>query len=268
MGDNFLNPVPAEVLNNLKCYICKKYLSVGPIFSISEDEEQLKCGRCKDIPTRMAIKNFCYERLMAFFNFPCSYQDCDVKRPFGQIGEHEKYCPHRIVQCIGTNSGTKCSYQSKFMDVEKHWLHCIRLFQHSIIKFPSKPYRNVVLLLKNLENLYIFAIIFEIGKMYAGMFSMEPLKKNTQFVLEIETHNVDNPIIKFKRRIIEYGEPMYCIKCMRLHCELPYHQFSLKCKRGQNISELPLQIDFDLYNNFLLNPHEIFYSVSIYHSTE
>lgn len=247
---------------NFKCCFCKKFLSVGPVFSIFADEEELfKCGRCEGIECAI---NFYFERVTPSVNVPCSYFGCDITLPFGKMREHEKFCTQRTVQCI--NLG--CSLRTKAWELGSHFKACT-LSQHERVyrnnaNFSAEPYQDEVFILELLQHSFVSVILFKSYYMYAGVFSLNESSNKISFTLTIGAQGKEDCSIKFRKDVILYDESVHCINCMRRHCELPNHKFSLSnVKCGENISDLPLTINFDLYYEILFWPSRIFYSVAV-----
>lgn len=253
---------PEDLFNSLKCYVCSKYLSVGPIISIANDGIPYKCGRCKDIPSDTIIRNLCYEKVAAFLTFPCSYENCEVKLEWELVGKHEKLCQHRIIQCVQHG----CDTLIKVSDFEKHFrLHSEkRVFYDSIEKFVIKKYCSTVLLLKKTEQHFIVVIRYCHGILYAGVYSLQQLTQSTFFELEMSSNMSYSPLIYYKAEINVYDELIHCINCMRQKCHLKYHSYSDNYnKSGVNIDILPLKINFEALEKIFLSPAKIMYSVNI-----
>lgn len=82
--------LPRAVTDNLKCDLCKGYLSVAPI---SSNEEKFACGRCNPGWSRDRI----YEHLAQFMVFPCSF--CDEQFPWSSMEKHESQCRKDVILC-------------------------------------------------------------------------------------------------------------------------------------------------------------------------
>lgn len=255
--------LPEDLLNTLKCYLCGKYLSVGPVISISDDGKPYKCGRCQDIPSEKNIRNLCYENVAAFLTFPCSYKNCEVKLKWNQVEKHEKHCRQRIIQCVVN----RCDTLVEVEDFEKHFKsHSVnKAFLNSINNFEVKKYCNSTFFLRILTDQFIVVIRYYSGTVYVGVFSLQPLLNTTFFDLKIMSVSLYSPTVSYKAEVIEYDEPIHCINCMRRKCNLRYHKFSENyCKGGLNKDALPLRINFQVLEELLLFPAKLIYSVSIF----
>lgn len=260
--DIALNSLPDDLFKSLKCYLCGKFLSVGPVISISDDGKPYKCGRCQDIPSEKTIRNLCYEKVAVFLSFPCSYEDCDVRLAWGQVERHEKFCKYRIIQCVDNG----CDTLMKVEDFENHFkLHSTkRVFQGSIQNYALKKYCSTIFLLKHLTHQFFVVIRYCTGTIYAGVFSIPPLLCNTYFNLTITGLVTCSPSISYKAPVIEYDEAIHCIRCMRQKCHLGYHKFSVNYDHcGSNLKSLPLVINSKALETLLFLPSKLTYSVNI-----
>lgn len=256
-----LDGIP-DLFNTLKCYLCGKYLSVGPVISISEEGQPYKCGRCKDIPSPRIIRNLCYEKVAAYLTFPCSYEDCQMKITWNNIEKHETFCQHRNIQCV--NHG--CDAIIKIEDFESHFKShsSKRIFWENMSDFVIKKYGSTIFLLKNVLQQFLIVMRYYEEFLYVGVFSLVPLMQNTFFNLEINSHNLYSPAISYKGDVIEYDELSHCINCMRKKCRLLYHKYSINYKdSGLNIDTLPIKINFDALEKLLLMPAKLICSVHI-----
>lgn len=266
MNSEVLSIAPDDLFNSLKCYLCGKYLSVGPVISISNDGKPYKCGRCKDIPSEKIIRNLCYENVAAYLTFPCSYEKCRVKLWWNQVENHEKYCQYRIIQCVHQG----CDTQIMIEDFEKHFkLHSQkRVFNENIQNFSIKKYCSTVFLLKKLMQEFIVVIRYSHATLYAGVFSLQALSQATFFDLTISSNVIYSPSITYKAEVDVYDEVLHCINCMRKKCHLRYHKYSIHYENGGlNIDLLPLKINFESLEKLLLSPAKLMYSVNTFVQT-
>lgn len=65
--------LPEDVCDKLVCLLCKKYLSVNPIYA-KKDGTGAICGRCKPPDEAVYFRDERYELLAQFVEFPCIYQ--------------------------------------------------------------------------------------------------------------------------------------------------------------------------------------------------
>lgn len=254
---------PENLFNTLKCYLCGKYLSVGPVISITNDGKPYKCGRCKDIPSEKTIRNLCYEKVAAYLTFPCSYENCKVKLWWEQVEKHEKLCQHRIIQCVHQG----CDTLIMIGDFEKHFKSHSqkRVFNENIQHFSVKKYCSTVFLLKKLMQQFIIVIRYCHATLYAGVFSLQPLSQSTFFDLTISSSVIHSPSIMYKAQVDLYDELIHCINCMRKKCHLYYHKYSVHYENsGLNTELLPLKINFESLEKLLLAPAKLLYSVNTF----
>lgn len=219
-----------ELFENLKCSLCQKYLTVGPIYSITQTGEKYKCGRCEDIRSTILIRNFCYENIVSNIDLPCSYAECNTTLQWGQVVEHEQTCNYRTIQCIG------CDAFVKLDELEEHFKSDLspddnRLFKNVIENYslPSQP-KSATFLLKTNSHKYIIIIHFDcIRNMYAAVYCLQNLLEQTSFELKL-TSESESTIVTFKGNVIEYTEKQHCINCTLQKCQLEYHVHSKKYK--------------------------------------
>ncbi|KAJ8966102.1 hypothetical protein NQ314_003739 [Rhamnusium bicolor] len=88
MGTKLL--LPGHIASELRCDLCRGYLSIPPI---SSHEEKFSCGRCNPGWPRNVI----YEHLAQFVLFPCTY--CEEQLPWSDVPDHEQKCRHNIILC-------------------------------------------------------------------------------------------------------------------------------------------------------------------------
>lgn len=264
--NSILNIAPDDLFNSLKCYLCGKYLSVGPVISITDDGKPYKCGRCKDIPSKKTIRNLCYENVAAYLTFPCSYQNCKVKLCWDQVENHEKCCQYRVIRCV--HRGCKSSITIE--NFEKHFkTHSQeRTFDGNIHNFSIKKYSNSLFLLKNVMQEFIIVIRYSHTTLYAGVFSLQSLSQTTFFNLTISSNVKYSPSITYTAQVDIYDELLHCINCMRKKCHLLFHKYSVHYENnGLNVDLLPLKIHFESLEKLLLAPTKLMYSVSTYVET-
>lgn len=265
--NSVLSIAPDDLFNSLKCYLCGKFLSVGPVISITDDGKPYKCGRCKDIPSEKTIRNLCYENVAAYLTFPCSYVNCKAKLLWDQVESHEKCCQYRVIQCVHQG----CNRQIMLENFEKHFRsHSQKnTFNVNIHNFSIKKYSNSVFLLTNLKQQFIVVIRYSLSTLYAGVFSLQPLSQITFFDLTISSNVIYSPSIIYKAQVDIYDDLLHCINCMRKKCHLLYHKYSVHYKNsGLNIDSLPLKINFESLEKLLLTPAKLMYSVSTYVQTD
>ncbi|XP_066258517.1 uncharacterized protein [Euwallacea similis] len=83
--------------NQLKCFLCTKYLSVPPIFILPNN--LFVCGRC-DIPKGQSFtRHSLFENVAVFLLFPCNNSGCLETLKWGHVTQHELYCQYREIRC-------------------------------------------------------------------------------------------------------------------------------------------------------------------------
>lgn len=84
-------------LLNLHCNNCKKILSVGPI---RLNNGIYTCGRCSSLfGEHVTI----YEELAKFMSFPCTNDLCPAQLKWGEVSNHERNCPYKLMDCPKPN---------------------------------------------------------------------------------------------------------------------------------------------------------------------
>lgn len=221
-----------ELFENLKCSLCQKYLTVGPIYSVTQSGDTYKCGRCEEIKSATLIRNFCYENIVSNIDLPCSYEECNVVLQWGQVVEHEQICNYRTIQCIG------CDTFIKLCELEEHFKSDLkpddnRFFTNVIENYCLSPLKSATLLLKTFTHNYIVVIHFDCNRdMYAGVYCLQNLpQEETNFELKIISDNEMKSVI-FKGNVNEYIEKKHCVNCTLGKCQLDCHVRSKKYNKN------------------------------------
>lgn len=167
-----INKADKKRFENLKCKLCQKYLTVGPIFTVTQSGEDSKCGRCEDIKSNVLIRNFTYEKMLSNIDLPC-FAGCDIKLRWGQVEQHEQICNYRTIQCIG------CNNIVKFEEFEEHFKSEMKpddnkFFTKAIENYSIPPYKSTSFLFKALKHSYIVVIHFMYHQMmYAAVYCLQ-----------------------------------------------------------------------------------------------
>lgn len=100
-------------IDELRCYKCQCYLSVGPV---SLDKEGYICGRC---PNERGCVIAIYDVVAKNFLFPCKYESMGCKERFGygNMEKHERMCDKQPFACpiIG-----QCTWQGSNKNMVQH----------------------------------------------------------------------------------------------------------------------------------------------------
>ncbi|KAG5887938.1 hypothetical protein JTB14_003033 [Gonioctena quinquepunctata] len=216
--------VPQNSLKDLRCSICKKCLSVPPIFS-SQDGTKNKCGRCKYLVEKgICARNMIYENMAQCHSFPCIYKHCNRTIPWGEVEQHEKECPRRTLRCPLT-------YRNCFEKFEIDQLHNHMTEVHR---------RNISY---DSQFTHIFSSLSSAAY---------------HIVLGDETFFI---FIFCEPRSIFYEERIHCFACTRRECSLKHHQFS-KHYRSNFPTEHLTMIDSNTVNSFFDRPQRILISIT------
>ena len=103
--------LPKEVVKKLRCFVCNKYLSCGPM---KQENGNLICGRCNSSDLNTGLQ-MAFQKIMENFKFPCQYdeQGCEEHLLFNTSIEHETTCRYRTLHCP-VNSCSSLLYFSEF----------------------------------------------------------------------------------------------------------------------------------------------------------
>lgn len=162
--------LPDPVLNQLRCYKCKNFLSCRPI-SVTNKGESI-CGRCK--PEQSVMLAHAYETVAEYFLFPCKNweQHCAYLLNIKDVMEHEKNCSFGnccSICCL--NPGSLFKPDNKLDLTQSRYLICVlctdlvviysgkwshKLLALSCIKYDAHRMLVIVTLL-NLTIYYSFA---------------------------------------------------------------------------------------------------------------
>lgn len=103
--------------NTARCYLCRSYLSVGPIWITSN--YQPICGRCKVPPNDAKHRAIFFEKIAKYTFFPCRYDvhGCHAQLPWGSVLNHEFACKFAPIKCPALT----CNDDIKAEHVEEHF---------------------------------------------------------------------------------------------------------------------------------------------------
>lgn len=206
------------------CIYCEKPLSVGPVFITSNDGERIKCGRCKDVPSIMNVRNIVYEEVAAQLKFPCCYKMCNEKVSWNEARKHEQFCLKRTLYCIGFN----CEKLVILSDLQNHFESCTSVTGQKIFKNKLQNYVLTIgescrLFLKQPKISFLFFWSSgSKGKSTVGVFSLNPLSEILNFTLTV-TGGVKTPFISYQGNVLEYDDIMHCPHCLQKNCKIVNH---------------------------------------------
>jgi len=113
----------------LECPVCFEIPRGGPIYGCTNGHHLCQscskriqtCPVCKD--TNLKCRNVLAEKMVevALKDVPikCKFVGCDVHNVLGEISEHEKLCPFRIVACPSFHRGA-CDWHGPLNEMVKH----------------------------------------------------------------------------------------------------------------------------------------------------
>lgn len=181
---NGLNP---ENLRNdyrdLICSVCKKYLSVSPIFT-SDDGKSNKCGRCtgRQYSEKTLMRNKTYEKLAKFMQFPCSEsRNCKEILAWGKVINHELVCPFRPILCPHSN----CLETYEINTVLSHFCKKHKVYSESVISHDlcGKFGETDVILIDTKNCRFLACFLFEDEFLWINVFTLSTRETGYKFAV-------------------------------------------------------------------------------------
>ncbi|CAH1173511.1 unnamed protein product [Phaedon cochleariae] len=116
--------IPAEVMDKMTCLVCKKYLSVFPIYT-KMDGSGGCCGRCPLPDPNNHVRDEAFENIARYLVFPCSHEGCKETMTPVHLEGHEACCVFRKYECP-SKSYSKCDWKGALLgasgsDLKKHF---------------------------------------------------------------------------------------------------------------------------------------------------
>lgn len=113
----------SEILDELKCFKCNKYLSFFPIYS--DANLHSICGRCDASITENWFHNSIFETSMESVSFPCCHNSygCTGKFIPKDIPGHEHFCEYKMFECpvFDHDTNTICEWRGRSVNVYEHF---------------------------------------------------------------------------------------------------------------------------------------------------
>lgn len=153
-------PIANEVLEKLRCSLCKEYLSQLPIY-IYPGQEGTACGRCPVLSEQNPIRDITYEVVAQYLCFPCRY------KPYGcldnilsvNMESHEASCTFKQYFCPFIPLAS-CAWQGPSNELFSHYEehHKILALQTPVFEVDLiNMYEDNYMLLHNNDTFLIHA---------------------------------------------------------------------------------------------------------------
>lgn len=201
--------VPDDILEELKCDVCLKYLSVGPV---QVDNKRNKiCGRCVISQTDRADSMYHFFIGHALFKCINRFDGCNALLTDNQVIEHEKTCKGKLYNCPLCNNSDKMFTFELFHHIKTQ--HDTNLFLRNSkleIRFDELKRKNTFFYLK--EN-YIFLI-------YLKCFSHK-----TEFLLNASYIGGGEKLSEFEQKFNVYADGHNVLNSENRSC-LPFASIS------------------------------------------
>ncbi|CAH1164228.1 unnamed protein product [Phaedon cochleariae] len=251
----------------MRCTLCDHFLSVPPIMTISDDGKENQCGRCRHIKSAVSKRNFCYENLARFLNFPCIYRNCPEQVQWNEVEQHEKNCVHKAIQC-------PLYYQKNcttIIEINEFELHMNRLHRNNTIYGDTVSKKIGI----NMSSVYYlvpeegrFLVYITPEAIFVGSLGA-PSKYFTYSVKMTAMNNCEDKCLFFDNvRIVEYEERLHCFRCLKEKCNLIHHQYSKHNNENTTKNADYLYIDKDLVTKFLQDTSNITISLTLIRESE
>lgn len=212
---------PDSVVDQLKCALCDFYLSILPVYLISDDGNQYKCGRCTSVKTMINIKVNMYEPLAKLLTFPCSYKECSEKISSSDVKEHERSCAYRTVLCPKAN----CHETYKIWSIASHFKE-----KHADL------FHLNFFTIKNVYAYYNIDVLEKNGKTYISLFDFDDINfgisvcsventNGTHYEVKLTSDNSKYSITISNQNVIMFNDREHCFKCVNGSCKSKFHLY-------------------------------------------
>ncbi|KAJ8929367.1 hypothetical protein NQ314_017948 [Rhamnusium bicolor] len=210
----------------------------------------------------ISIKATMYEHLAKLMSFPCSYKECNVKIPFGEVKDHEKSCTHRTIVCPKAN----CHDSFKIWSIASHFKEKHNDLFHSS-NFCIKnvyAYYNVDVLEKNGKT-YVSLFDFDDSNFGISICSTDSSNSNYQYEVRLSSDNSKYLVSISNQNIIPFNEREHCFKCVTGSCKTKFHVF--KDNRKEVSKRMTTRINRDSIKK-MFGPGLITYTILIHDKAE
>ncbi|KAF5298240.1 hypothetical protein FQR65_LT09751 [Abscondita terminalis] len=113
--------VPDKILDKLRCFLCKEYLTQLPVY-IYPSKGGAACGRCSVINEETHIRNTTYETLASYLRFPCRFRarGCSSNELLYDMKAHEETCAYQLYFCPFIPLAS-CTWQGSLKELCSHY---------------------------------------------------------------------------------------------------------------------------------------------------
>uniref|UniRef100_V5GX79 RING-type E3 ubiquitin transferase n=1 Tax=Anoplophora glabripennis TaxID=217634 RepID=V5GX79_ANOGL len=224
--------IPVDFATNLKCIVCNGYLSVPPI--VSGNNGKNVCGRCDFITyNKQERRNIIYEDVAKLMSFPCIFEKCNKRIPWGEVEKHEKVCSYATILCpkkdchevvLVRELVTHFTWQHKSEKASSYGVNNVDI-DHSVLESPQllicreKPF----LLFAYKSNTFIGISVY----------SLDPFEdENIKYFVTLTSNN--GLLSKGRQKILPFNSRVHCADCFENKCNKKHHKYSLHYKNNSN----------------------------------
>ncbi|CAH1119461.1 unnamed protein product [Phaedon cochleariae] len=215
-----------DALLSMKCCLCKNYLSVPPIISISEDGKQLKCGRCEKIKKPLRTRNFAFENIVKFFKFPCIYDDCNEMIPWEDVERHEDICEKKTISCP---IHYVCEDIVQVQNLEEHMRknHGSNCFSDGYLTAEVNLNRHIICSVISNNQQFLVSIQHNISTPEVYVASLNSINECFTYNLKLSSISEDSYSLLIENQPInKYDDRGHCFGCIMNKCCVLYHPHS------------------------------------------
>lgn len=233
-----MTSLPVEDAATLKCSKCRYYLNVPPI-KTSVDGTVYQCGRCDFDDPKITVRNFAYEKIAKYMEFPCINSDCMKKISWLKVQQHEIECVYRTIPC-------------PIIDCKDSVL-CAKIIDHFNENHRSAIISDIAVRFHKLESSVDLGLLIHDGFPYFCMFcsngksfriSVYSLRSRItqKYTIHLFTLAFQNRKISLSgEEIVLFNERMHCLKCYSGTCDSALHRRRSLSKGNQ--CEMTTEID-------------------------
>ncbi|CAH1966884.1 unnamed protein product [Acanthoscelides obtectus] len=239
--------LPRYVMQNLKCSICGRYLSVPPV---SGPKGKYTCGRCR--PNVEASGP--YEEIAKHILFPCSNEDCKSRLKWGEVLAHEYVCQFRKTPCPFPTCYVRLFFSrlfNHFNEVHKSYVH--NRHCNITLNFSQAPLHLSVHCYSYSQTVFlVFVKTATNWPMHTFSFALAALPNSDRVSLSDKQYAVNlylnstagNAVIKKIGEVVpQYDIDKHCLPCITGKCNKSWHQ-------GENFLDVTFEgIDANYYYN-------------------
>ncbi|KAG5900450.1 hypothetical protein JTB14_029336 [Gonioctena quinquepunctata] len=236
--------IPRMKMERLKCFACKNFLSVPPIFYTTDNN--YRCGRCAFLDTKLGSRAALFEEIVISMKFPCIFPGCMEDIEWGRIPKHEQICPKQVVECpFCSETGFKIdSLQTHFDSSHKSFKFSQLIWKMDNIETRTSitfetvgKYSFVVGIFQNTD-----CIAFCVNSLFHD---------NSNFMFDATLRSSSSSITLYDNSINPFFEAKECKKCWIGTCENPHHNDYVAKIREKLFRKIPSIVKKNYLRNFL-----------------